>query len=122
MAPTILEEYMANHKRLLTNYEKKLLELMQKNIFPQYSNLNLHFSKYVSTLDDGKMGSFSFIYDDEQELENLNILPIGEYQFIDIDGVPVLITLYAYDNGKLYELDIWKSNFEPLLSYPIDTV
>ncbi|KPN70577.1 hypothetical protein [Neisseria sp. 83E34] len=108
---------MAYHKRLLNESEKKLLNILRENIFPEYKSMKLSFPNYVLSLNDGKMGSIKFIYD--REPESCNIIPISEYRFNDIDNVPVLTTLYAYENGDLYELDIWKSDFSQLLSYPI---
>ncbi len=108
---------MVHQKRLLTEKEKILLNILKKNIFSKYSKMNFFTPVYVSSLDDEGMGSFRFIYDTRAELENLNIIPIAEYQFNDIDSIPVLVTLYSYENGWLYELDIWKSDFSPLMSY-----
>lgn len=108
---------MVHHKRLLNENEKKLLNILRENIFSEYKNIQLSFPHYVLSLDDGKMGSIKFIYDHEPK--NCNIIPISEYQFNDIDNIPVLVTLYAYEDGDLYELDIWKSDFSQLLSYPI---
>ena len=109
---------MVHHKRLLYESEKKLLNILRENIFLKYKSMKISFPSYVLPLDDGEMGSIKFIYEYDHELENYNIIPISEYQFNDIDNIPVLITLYAYENGDLYELDIWKSDFNPLLSYP----
>lgn len=109
---------MVHHKRLLTENEKILLNILKKNIFLKYSDMRVFSSNYVLSLNDGEMGSFRFIYENQNELENLTIIPIAEYQFNDIDNIPVLVTLYAYENGWFYELDIWKSNFDYLLEYP----
>ncbi|WP_421750901.1 DUF6984 family protein [Croceimicrobium sp.] len=36
----------------------------------------------------------------------------------DADGVEVIATLYLDKDGSLFELDLWKTNFEPLLILP----
>lgn len=115
----MLGEYMQLklHNRSLTTGEINLLRILLDKINPKYSKLNISFPNCVITLDDGGMGSFSFFYDKGFQ-NTLEIIPISEYQFQDRDGIPVLATLYSYSNGQLYELDIWKTDFSPLLSYP----
>ena len=109
---------MTHHKRLLNKHEKELLDILRENIFPEYQDMRLSFPDYVLSLDDGKMGSIRFVY--ECEPKNCNIIAISEYQFDDTDNIPVLATLYAYGDGNLYELAVWKSDFSRLLSYPIE--
>jgi uncharacterized lipoprotein NlpE involved in copper resistance len=41
-----------------------------------------------------------------------------EAEYVDCDGVPVSIVLNADQNGRLYELDMWKVDFAPLQEYP----
>lgn len=109
---------MEFNKRSLTTDEKKLVQILLNNINFKYSQLNISFSDSVVTLDDGGMGSFKFFYTQEKTPTDLGIIPISEYQFKDKDNVLVLVTLYSYSNGKLYELDIWKTDFSKLISYP----
>ncbi len=42
----------------------------------------------------------------------------SECQFIDADSVVVIVTLNLDKFGDLYELDIWKTNFEKLIRIP----
>ncbi|VEJ21499.1 DUF6984 family protein [Neisseria animaloris] len=108
---------MEFNKRPLTDDEANLLKILLANKKPQYAQLQTYFSDSVITLDDGGMGSFLF-FNEKNEEDNLKIIPISEYQFNDKDDVPVLATLYSYSDGRLYELDIWKVDFSPLLTYP----
>ena len=39
---------------------------------------------------------------------------------LDEDGVVVLAALNLDKNGKLFELDLWKVNFNPLETLPLD--
>lgn len=41
-----------------------------------------------------------------------------ETQFTDIDGVEVIASLNVDVDGVLFELDIWKTNFEKLVKIP----
>ncbi|MBH5330210.1 hypothetical protein H9Q10_11100 [Eikenella sp. S3360] len=97
--------------------ETRLLHILLRRIRPQYAALPISFPERVASLEDGGMGSFSFAYEEERK-DNLPTLAIAEYQFPDQDGVPVLATLYAYGDGRLHSLDIWKADFSPLLAYP----
>lgn len=74
----------------------------------------------VVPMSDGKMGS-------------LKLMPIGaradrrfgkrvsEYTFRDEDDVVVIVSLNVDEEGELYELDIWKTNFQPLIRLPQET-
>ncbi|RRD39662.1 hypothetical protein EII29_06380 [Leptotrichia sp. OH3620_COT-345] len=108
---------MKFYKRPLTDNEVNLLKILLDNLDFKYSKINISFPDNVITLDDGGMGSFLFYYDEKIQ-NNLEIVPISEYQFKDKDDIPVLVTLYSYSNGQLYEVDIWKVDFTPLLTYP----
>lgn len=108
---------MKRYKRPLTNDEANLIKILLANKKKQYAKLKISFSDSVISLDDGGMGSFLF-FNEQNEKSNLEIIPISEYQFSDKDNVPVLATLYSYSDGRLYELDIWKVDFSPLLAYP----
>ncbi|WP_139921644.1 hypothetical protein [Hymenobacter sp. DG01] len=39
-------------------------------------------------------------------------------QFLDADGVPVLVSLYLDQAGELYELDCWKVDDTPVKRIP----
>jgi hypothetical protein len=108
---------MAFNKRPLTSNEANLLKILLANKKPQYNNLKTSFTNNVISLDDGGMGSILFL-NEHNEKNNLEIVALSEYQFNDEDDVPVLATLYSYSDGRLYELDIWKVDFSPLLAYP----
>lgn len=43
---------------------------------------------------------------------------MSSFQFTDIDGVKVLVTLNIDKQGDLLELDIWKTNFHQLVELP----
>jgi len=68
----------------------------------------------VDEYEDGKMGSISFCTDGSvQYLDDLI-----QVEYIDNDGVEVVITLTKDVNKKLLDLDFWKKDFSKLLKYP----
>ena len=81
--------------------------------FPTLSEL------LVVDKDDGGMGSL-LIVDTNREGFNNRIYgsTYCQKQFLDDDGVKVLVSLELDDKGSLFELDIWKTNFDRLKKYP----
>lgn len=63
----------------------------------------------VESLDDGGMGSLRFLHSNQKF--NQSLIP---YVFKDTDGVDVSATINLDTNGEVYELDLWKVNFQPL--------
>jgi len=76
----------------------------------------------VSSMKDGNMGS-------------LNLFPLGtigkkrtlgfcisQWEFTDDDGIKVLVSLNVDTEGELFELDVWKTNFEPLVKFPLKSI
>ena len=45
-------------------------------------------------------------------------MQVSECQFKDIDGVPVIASLYLDKDNELFELDIWKVDFSKLEMIP----
>jgi hypothetical protein len=43
---------------------------------------------------------------------------VSQWQFTDEDGVEVLASLNLDTNGELFELDVWKTDFNPLIRFP----
>lgn len=43
---------------------------------------------------------------------------VAEYRFKDSDDVDVLCSLNVDQNGTLFELDVWKANYTPLIKAP----
>jgi hypothetical protein len=70
-------------------------------------------------MDDGGMGSLRLATDEALQKPGRLVGPrAAEVQFIDADGVPVLASLNLDQNGELMELDIWKTDFSPLIRIP----
>ena len=73
----------------------------------------------VTELNDGKMGGLLLYPNGIINKNRIFGKRIAEYQFKDIDGVDVIVSLNVDSNGLLFELDIWKTNFEELIQLPI---
>lgn len=69
----------------------------------------------VVELTAGEPGSLRFV--SNQANRRLGEL-LAQTQFLDEDGVPVLVSLYLDQGGNLYELDCWKVNDTPLGRIP----
>ncbi len=73
----------------------------------------------VKTMDDSGMGSL-LLFPDGTEVEGRRFgYRASEIQFEDSDGVPVLVSLNIDSNDKLFEIDSWKMNYQPLLKIPV---
>lgn len=110
MARLILEESM----RKLTENEIILIEKLIENInsFELVDDLK---TVNVELMQDGGMGSLMF---ENNHQTKSPLTKLNEFFFSDSDGVKVVATLFIDRNRKLAELDIWKTDFSPLLKIP----
>ena len=107
-----------NSLRPLSSYEKALITALLQSkaeTVPYIDSLN---DLLVAEMHDGGMGSLLLV---PRGLESTTRsfgkqLVLGE--FTDTDGVPVSVALNVDSQGRLYELDVWKVDFSPLLAWP----
>lgn len=72
----------------------------------------------VCNMDDGKMGSLH-LYNSAKMINGRKFgKQVSEFQFLDEDGVVVIASLNVDENGNLFELDIWKTDFSKLIKLP----
>jgi len=71
----------------------------------------------VEEMDDGGMGSLRFSQRGASTPRRLGAL-LAEREFVDSDGVPILVAINLDESGDLFELDIWKVDFSPLRRFP----
>jgi len=64
------------------------------------------------------MGSLYIIHPDKSRKGRFMSKAIAEREFLDEDNVPISVTINVDQDGDLFELDIWKVNFEPPVKYP----
>jgi uncharacterized protein DUF6984 len=72
----------------------------------------------VQDMPDGGMGSIHFCRTEQRSETRPLAKQIAEGTFKDRDGTPVSITLNVDDRGELLELDVFKGDGSPLVSYP----
>jgi hypothetical protein len=102
--------------RKLLVVEKQLLVALPINSQKYIEYIEKHMDQLlVSEMEDGGMGSLHFLSTHSDEYRRSESC-IAEVETRDSDDVSVLICLDIDNFGDLYELDIWKVNFEPLIS------
>ncbi|MGB7070293.1 MAG: hypothetical protein WBD22_12430 [Pyrinomonadaceae bacterium] len=103
-----------------TQDEQKLLELLISKA------TNLHLSPrwrddlLVRLMKDGEMGSFQLFPNGVVDENRLFGEMVSEYDFVDADGVKVIVSLNLDKAGELFEVDVWKTDFSPLIKMPDD--
>lgn len=108
-------EYMQPIRKI-NNTEKAILEYLVKLgsellQLPNDWNQNL----FVQQLDDGGMGSFLIFQDASHGgVKRKFGKQISEFEILDADGVPVLISLYVDQQNNLLEVDVWKVDYSPV--------
>ena len=111
-------ESSLNHSslRLLRKEELELLRAILGNHRSESVLVaGLEHSK-VRDMQDGRMGSIKF----NPEFPGRRRMAgcIAEADYMDADGVPVSIAINVDQAGRLFEVDIWKVDFSPLVKYP----
>jgi hypothetical protein len=101
---------MGNIRPIRQNEIDLLHFLLEKlNLKPADFPINEQVDEY----EGGKMGSISLGGNvDGYEGDLIQV------EYIDIDDVPVVITLTKDSDNHLLDLDFWKTDFSKLLEYP----
>lgn len=117
----ILEEYMNSEflklSRKATLQEEHLIEFLIKKGGVNMS-INWKDSLLVSQMEDGQMGGLYLYPNGIEEPDRVFGTLVSDLQFNDSDGIEVLVSLYIDTKGNLFELDIWKTNFDHLIELP----
>jgi hypothetical protein len=109
-APTQLREPSEDERRLL----RVLLSRCSECSSNWLANL------LVSPMQDGGMGSLRLRLREDETAAGSFGKRVAELRFADIDGVQVIASLNLDSLGMPYELDIWKTDFSPLVRIPHD--
>lgn len=72
---------------------------------------------FAVDLNDGGMGSVRLADVSDRPRRMGRELVTAHY--VDEDGVPVVITVNLDESGRLFEMDFWKVDFNPLKRYPV---
>ena len=102
-------------ERSLKTEEYQLLENMLKEL--KNYDFNLENLKVVDMLD-GSMGSLYIVNPQKIREERKMDKSIIEKQFYDVDDVPISVCINIDTDGNLFELDIWRVDFNPLINFP----
>ncbi len=99
-------------KRPIKEEEVKLIQFLLYKADVKMEDYPI--SQTAFEYEGGKMGSINLVNKNEGEYDS----DIIQAQYIDSDGVIVMITLTKDKNNQLLDLDFWKVNFEKLQTYP----
>ncbi|WP_062053187.1 DUF6984 family protein [Aquimarina longa] len=102
-------------ERALKIEEYQLLENMIKELNDY--DFNLDDLKVMNMLD-GNMGSLYIVNPQKSREEREMDKAIIEKQFYDTDNVPISVCLNIDTDGNLFELDIWRVDFNPIINFP----
>lgn len=97
--------------------EKRLLDFLINKASLNLPN-NWEKELLVSSMQDEGMGSLFLTSASNSKKERIFGMQISECCFIDKDGIEVIASLNVDQNGDLFELDIWKTDYSPLISIP----
>jgi hypothetical protein len=111
----MLVEFMES--RNCTAEELQLIEfLAQKGNYFLENNWKSKIMAYPLT--DELIGSIGLIDTNIDIYESKENHLIADCQFLDTDGVPVVVYLLVDSEGKLDELDIWKCDYSTINRIP----
>lgn len=75
----------------------------------------------VREMSDGGMGSLYFVSATKSPEQRRFGQRIAEVQFNDVDGVAIIASLNVDQDGDLYELDVWKTDYTPVIQLDPDS-
>ena len=104
--------------RNLSQKEKVLLVALLEGKPETLSLIRSLDDLVVEEMRDGGMGSLSLVPKSQKGLTRSFGKELVAGEFTDSDGVPVSVTINLDSEGTLYELDVWKVDFSPLLEWP----
>ena len=112
----MLVEFMRLRKPTIA--EQRLLSTLVSKATSLILPVNWNETLQVQSMDDGEMGSLQ-LFPQGLVTENRTFgETVSECQFTDADGTQVLASLNTDQNGDLFELDVWKTNFSKLIQIP----
>ncbi|ASV07217.1 DUF6984 family protein [Leptospira interrogans] len=108
----------SSKSRTLKPKEKDFLIAIIGENDPKSIGLESLDSILVQELLDGHMGSIRFLHDPYERRNRQLGQKWKEIQFYDEDGILVLASILLDNKGLAYELEIWKTDFNPLIRFP----
>jgi hypothetical protein len=104
--------------RAPTINELQFLEFMIREAKLQLPN-NWKEKLKVSSMDEGNMGSLLLFPDGINVPRREFGHTVFEHNFKDKDRKEVVVALNVDRQDKLFELDVWKVTFDPLVEFPV---
>ncbi len=119
-----MEQLMSvEYMHQIRNINKKEMVIVEYLVKLANYSLSEISELFVMPLNDWGMGSFTIFQNKTEIGENRNFgKQISEYEFIDDDNVPVLVSLNVDENNHLFEVDIWKVNYDPVINLKLPSV
>lgn len=99
--------------RHLSESEKWIVQTMLRDVHPLKITPEELSVVEIEGMDDGGMGSLLF---ESGKPDRCLGKDLAREVFVDRDGVDVIATLSLDNYGDLFELDIWKVDFSPVVS------
>ena len=113
------EESPSGHKlgapRHMHESEIQLVSLLLQRTGDLAARKSRLADMHVQEMPDGKMGSLYFVSETKLPEQRRFGRRISEIQFNDVDGVAILASLNVDKDGDLYELDVWKTDYTPVI-------
>lgn len=104
--------------RKITSNEYDFLTRVESATGKSLRLFGLSPSVLVEDLKDGGMGSLRFGTATDGDSKRRVGYVFAQGEFSDEDGVPVSFTINLDSSGRLFELDLWRVDFEPLKRFP----
>ncbi|MBL7906506.1 MAG: hypothetical protein JNL22_15890 [Bacteroidales bacterium] len=101
-----------NELRNIRDEEKLLIQFLLSQI--GLTEAEYPIAQEVSEYEGGFMGSISMAGSDPGLYDG----DLVQVEYTDADGVEVIISLTRDKNGRLLDLDFWKTDFSKLRRYP----
>jgi hypothetical protein len=73
---------------------------------------------HVLEMSDGGMGSLTLVPEGVGQSNRRFGCQVVQGEFLDVDGVPVSVAVNLDEDGRLFELDVWKADFSPIREWP----
>jgi hypothetical protein len=109
---------MTNSRELTPSEHAVLAAVLRTATEPGELLTSLHGLQVVE-LSDGGMGSLLLIPQGADKSDRTFGKQVALGQYTDADGVPVSIAVNVDQAGQLYEMDVWKVDFSPLIKWPL---
>ncbi|WP_018344354.1 DUF6984 family protein [Cytophaga aurantiaca] len=101
-----------NIKRTIREEEKEIVKFLLVKI--NSNEAEYPISDTVEEYEGSHMGSINLNNPNTDQYDS----DLIQAEYTDADKIPVVLSLTKDKNGKLLDLDFWKSDFSALVKYP----